>query len=107
MVQEGHKTSSRFYTNIKSLCAAVCVRVLCVFECVCVCLSVCVCIFFSAFLSTVLNLFPLAMRVCGSLGPFVYTKPAEDRQRERRGEGKGERGQEIAIVGERVRERER
>lgn len=68
---------------------------------------VCVCIFFSAFLSTVLNLFPLAMRVCGSLGPFVYTKPAEDRQRERRGEGKGERGQEIAIVGERVRERER
>lgn len=63
----------------------------------------CVCIFFSAFLSTVLNLFPLAMRVCGSLGPFVYTKPAEDRER---AEGNGERGQEIAIVGESERHRE-
>lgn len=72
------------------------------------CLSVCVCIFFSAFLSTVLNLFPLAMRVCGSLGPFVYTKPAEDRQRERRGEGKGmeERARDSDSGRESERERE-
>lgn len=64
-----------------------------------------VCIFFSAFLSTVLNLFPLAMRVCGSLGPFVYTKPAEDRQRER--EKRGREGRERARDSDSGRESER